>query len=146
MTIKAEITEVQIGVLKIQGLMSEDGDFGVAVPQLVDLDLIPPKRSAKQLEALLGKGFSSPHHPSNMRKHIGKIGRQSLGESRTVKGWMGDGSRWQAIIPHPTGENIHKLEAEITAALGTDDWGLQNNLGLWAVAKKAAKAHTTQAI
>lgn len=59
MTIKAEITEVQIGVLKIQGLMSEDGDFGVAVPQLVDLDLIPPKRSAKQLEALLGKGFQS---------------------------------------------------------------------------------------
>jgi hypothetical protein len=55
MTIKAEITEVQIGVLKIQGLMSEDGDFGVAVPQIAELNLIPSGRSSKQIESLWGK-------------------------------------------------------------------------------------------
>ena len=39
--------------------MSENGDFGVAVPQVVGLELVPPNRSVKQLEALLGKAFPS---------------------------------------------------------------------------------------
>jgi hypothetical protein len=37
--------------------MSEDGDFGVAMPQAVALELVPSNRSAKQLKALLGAGF-----------------------------------------------------------------------------------------
>lgn len=57
MTIKAEITEVQIGVLKIQGLMSEDGDFGVAVPQVTERFQINKNQASRDLKALLGKGF-----------------------------------------------------------------------------------------
>ncbi len=59
MTIKAEIATVAFGPLTIEGLMSEDGEFGVAIPQAVDLNLIPPNRSLKQLKALLGEGFQS---------------------------------------------------------------------------------------
>ena len=59
MAIKAEITPVRIGHLSIEGLMNENGEFGVAVPQLSDLKLVPPNRSAKQLQALVGNGFQS---------------------------------------------------------------------------------------
>lgn len=59
MTIKAEIATVQFGPFSIEGLMSQNGDFGVAVPQAVELNLVPPRRSAQQLKALLGKGFES---------------------------------------------------------------------------------------
>lgn len=59
MTIKAEIAQVKIGPLSIEGLMNENGEFGVAMPQAVSLNLVPPGRSAKQLEALLGAGFQS---------------------------------------------------------------------------------------
>jgi len=57
MTIKADVTQVQIGFLSIEGLMSENGDFGVAVPQLANIDFVPPNRSVKQLKALLGEDF-----------------------------------------------------------------------------------------
>lgn len=59
MTIKAEITTVSLGSISFQGLMNEDGEFGVAIPQMVELNLVPPNRSVKQLEPLLGKGFTS---------------------------------------------------------------------------------------
>lgn len=57
MTIKAEITIVNIGPLKIEGLMSEDGDFGVAAPQASDRFLVPQKNFSRDTKALLGKGF-----------------------------------------------------------------------------------------
>ena len=57
MSIKAEITQVPIGSISIEGLMSINGDFGVAVPQLASIDLVPPNRSVKQLGSLLGDGF-----------------------------------------------------------------------------------------
>ena len=59
MSIKAEITQVPIGSLSIEGLMSINGDFGVAVPQLASIELVPPNRSVKQLESLLGSTFQS---------------------------------------------------------------------------------------
>ena len=59
MSIKAEITQVPIGSISIEGLMSINGDFGVAVPQLASIDLVPPNRSVKQLESLLGNTFQS---------------------------------------------------------------------------------------
>ena len=59
MSIKADITQVQIGPLSLEGLMSENGDFGVAVPQLASIDFVPPNRSIKQLESLLGEAFQS---------------------------------------------------------------------------------------
>lgn len=57
--VKAEITEVQIGGISIQGLMNENLEFGVAIPQMVEMDLVPPNRSAKQLQALTGVDFQS---------------------------------------------------------------------------------------
>ena len=59
MAIKAEIATVQFGPFSIEGLMSQDGDFGVAVPQAVALNIVPPERSQKQLKALVGQGFPS---------------------------------------------------------------------------------------
>ena len=55
----AEVTKVPVGFLKFDGLMDENGDFYIAAPQLVDIELIPPNRSQKQLEALLNTGFQS---------------------------------------------------------------------------------------
>lgn len=56
----AEITNVQIGLLTIEGLLADNGDFYVAVPQLASINLVPPNRSSKQLKSLVGKTF--PFH------------------------------------------------------------------------------------
>jgi hypothetical protein len=56
---KAYVTKVQIGNLEIDGLMDEEGNYFVAIPQMVALNLVPPNRSQKQLESLLGLVFSS---------------------------------------------------------------------------------------
>ena len=52
--LSATVTTVQIGPFNLQGLMDEDGGFAIAIPQMVDLNLVPPNRSAKQLKALVG--------------------------------------------------------------------------------------------
>lgn len=57
--LSAYLTKVLIGFLEIDGLMDEQGCYYVAIPQLVDINLVPPNRSAKQLEALINAGFSS---------------------------------------------------------------------------------------
>lgn len=57
--ITAEVRKFTIGPVELMGLMSENGEFGFAIPQLVELNLIPPNRSAKQLEALLVPVFQS---------------------------------------------------------------------------------------
>lgn len=68
MTIKAEITDVQIGQFTIAGLMNENGEFGVAVPQMADLNIVPPNRSLKQLEALTdGFQFEKWQTPLNSK-------------------------------------------------------------------------------
>ena len=66
-TIKATIANVKVGHLTIQGLLFQDGTFGVAIPQLVEIGLISnsthknTKNYASQaLKRLLGDNFS-PH-------------------------------------------------------------------------------------
>lgn len=58
-TPKAVIAQVPFGNLSLEGLMAEDGTFGIAVPQLVSHDLVPPNRSLKQLKALHSIEISS---------------------------------------------------------------------------------------
>jgi hypothetical protein len=55
----ATVTDVPIGHLMLPGLMAEDDEFYVGIPQIVDLDLIPPNRSSKQLQALSGIEFQT---------------------------------------------------------------------------------------
>ena len=57
MTIKAEITQVAIGTLSLEGLMSENGDFGVAVPQITEKFRFDKNQASRDLNTLLGKGF-----------------------------------------------------------------------------------------
>lgn len=58
-SLKAEVAKVKIGFLEIEGLMCESKNYYIAITQLVALNLMPPGRSAKQLESLLGLGFQS---------------------------------------------------------------------------------------
>ena len=57
--LKASVTTVQFGPFTMEGLMNEKGEFGVALPQMADMDLVPRNRSLTQVKALLGKGFPS---------------------------------------------------------------------------------------
>ena len=58
--ITAIVSPVKFGTIEIEGLMFPDGSYGVAIPQLEKLNFVPPNRSLKQLESLLGLSF--PNH------------------------------------------------------------------------------------
>jgi len=51
----ASVTTVQIGPLSLQGLMSENGDFAIAVPQIADLIQTSRNTASRDLKRLLGK-------------------------------------------------------------------------------------------
>lgn len=51
---KAVIAQVSIGNLSLEGLMTEDGTFGIGYPQLVSHDLVPQNRAIKELKVRLG--------------------------------------------------------------------------------------------
>lgn len=57
--LRAEVANVNMGSFSMEGLMDENKNYYVAVVQLVTLNLVPPNRSSKQLEAIVGKGFQS---------------------------------------------------------------------------------------
>lgn len=57
MSIKAEITQVLIGSLSIEGLMSVNGDFGVAVPQYADLFETSRNTASRDIKRLMGSSF-----------------------------------------------------------------------------------------
>lgn len=59
MILTAEVTVVQVGLYSLEGLMDENGDFYVGIPQITSLKLVPPNRSRKQLESLLDMVFQS---------------------------------------------------------------------------------------
>lgn len=51
---------VSIGFLEIDGILTTCGQFFIAIPQMVDANLIPKNRSAKEIETSLGIVFQSP--------------------------------------------------------------------------------------
>jgi hypothetical protein len=50
--IKAEIATVNVRDCEYEGLVSEQGEIGIAVSQLCKVGLIPPNRSANQLKSI----------------------------------------------------------------------------------------------
>jgi hypothetical protein len=56
----AEVAEVKIGNLSLEGLMDEKGEFYFAVPQLSEIFSFPIKHASRDLKAILGEGFPFP--------------------------------------------------------------------------------------
>ncbi len=54
--LSATIAIVSIGNFQMEGLRSENGDFGIAVPQLIAQNLINNSNSTYEVKALLGEG------------------------------------------------------------------------------------------
>jgi hypothetical protein len=96
--IKANLTIVRIGHLEFEGLLLPDGNFRIAISQLVALNLVPPNRSLKQLQALYSLDFPSHQSiltPLNSKKvntidlvdfeHLlRKLDRMGVEEARTI--------------------------------------------------------------
>ncbi len=80
---KANVTRIQIGNVEFDGLMDQNGKFYVAIPQMVDLGLVPPNRSQKQLESLLGMVFSS-HVKLKTERNSKPLNSVSLLEFETI--------------------------------------------------------------
>jgi hypothetical protein len=55
--IKAQIAQVNLGHIQIEGLMGSDGRFYVAVPQIADRFQFDKNQASRDLKALLGGGF-----------------------------------------------------------------------------------------
>jgi hypothetical protein len=56
---KAEVATLEIGTFSLAGLLAENGELGIGVPQLAAIEVMPRRRSIKQLEALTGLTFQS---------------------------------------------------------------------------------------
>jgi hypothetical protein len=82
-TQKATVTQVPFGGIEIEGLLLENGEFAIAFSQLQILDLIPPNRSQKQLESLLGICFQS-HQKAKTSLHPKAVNIINLDELKNV--------------------------------------------------------------
>lgn len=56
--LRANIAQVNIGPIVIEGLMDEDGEYYVAIPQIAELFQIEKNQASRYLKTLLGKSFS----------------------------------------------------------------------------------------
>lgn len=70
--VKAEITEVQVGSVFVEGLMSEGGRFGIGVPQYAELFQTSTNTASRDLKRILSKAsetsivfkkWSTPYNP-----------------------------------------------------------------------------------
>jgi hypothetical protein len=67
--VKASIADVQIGLYVIQGLFSENGDFGVGVPQIAeDFLLSSTNTAARDLQRMMGKDFKTSKWVTELNK------------------------------------------------------------------------------
>jgi hypothetical protein len=55
--VKADIAFVNLGTVQIEGLMSEEGEFGVAVPQLCSLFQFDKNQASRTFKSILGNDF-----------------------------------------------------------------------------------------
>jgi hypothetical protein len=77
------VAQVKLGNLEFEGLMNTEGEFFVGFPQLQALNLVPPNRSQKQLESLLGMCFQS-HQKARTRLNSKAVNVISLLEFEKV--------------------------------------------------------------
>lgn len=54
---RAQVATVLVGIIKLEGIMTPDGEFFVALPQVSDLFAVPQKNASRDIKALLGNGF-----------------------------------------------------------------------------------------
>ncbi len=55
--LNAVVADVQIGSLTVQGLMAENGEFGIAVPQMAEYFQFDQNQASRGIKRLLGNGF-----------------------------------------------------------------------------------------
>jgi len=75
MSLTAKITTVKIGSIEIEGLMFEDGSYGIALQQIANMFSVLPKSVQKWVEARLGKGFQFFQCKTDRQKQAGKQNR-----------------------------------------------------------------------
>jgi hypothetical protein len=90
MTIKAEITTVALGSISFQGLMNENGEFGIAVPQIAEEFQLDKSQASRQLKTLLGKGlqfdkWKTPLNPKSVNV-LGLVSFEKLIFEMALKG------------------------------------------------------------
>ena len=54
----ASVTQVNIGPIAIEGLMSENGDFAIAVPQVAECFQFDKNQASRNIKALTGRNYS----------------------------------------------------------------------------------------
>ncbi len=75
---KAKVAKVQLGELTIDGLMMPNGEYRIAVVQLVGLILASQNHATRDLKALLGKDFTPTKVQSELNSN--KVNTMSISE------------------------------------------------------------------
>ena len=70
-TEKARVTNVQIGLIEVEGLMFPNGSFGIAIPQIADLVGTSKNTASRDFKRLMGEEF----RPS---KNSTELGNQKI--------------------------------------------------------------------
>jgi hypothetical protein len=55
--LRAELATVCIGSLKLEGLMIENGTFGIAVPQICSLFRFDKNQASRAIKSIMGASF-----------------------------------------------------------------------------------------
>jgi hypothetical protein len=71
----ATVTTVKLGNLEFEGLLLEDGNFGIAQQQIADIFSVIPTSAPKWLKTRLGEGFQLFQVKTNRPREAGKQNR-----------------------------------------------------------------------